>query len=103
MIGSASTSKCAARAAAAVKAVRLMRGAIAGKSAAVMVPRYRFDFEHITNTNLRQDSAHSGLVAVTLDTGGAAARAAIVDASRVSRVPDGIRQVRVSPTVFWRR
>jgi hypothetical protein len=29
--------------------------------------------------------------------------AAIVDACRVSRVPDGIRQVRVCPTVFWRR
>ncbi|VVJ18976.1 Uncharacterised protein [Amycolatopsis camponoti] len=35
--------------------------------------------------------------------GGAVARAAIVDASRVSGVPDGIRQVRVCPTVFWRR
>ena len=103
MTGAASTSKCAARAAAAVKAVRLMPGAIPGKSAVVMRLRYRFDSKHITNTNLRQDGAHFGSVAVTLDEGDAVARAAIVDASRVSRVPDVIRQVRVCPTVFWRR
>jgi hypothetical protein len=68
-----------------------------------MRTRYRFDFEYITKTNIRQDDAHFGSVAVTLDGGGAVARVAIVDASRVSRVPGGIRQVRVCPTVFWRR
>jgi len=68
-----------------------------------MPTRYRFDFEHITNTNIRQDGELFGSVAVTLDPGDPLARAAIVDASRVSRVPDVIRQVRVCPTVFWRR
>jgi hypothetical protein len=68
-----------------------------------MWTRYRFDFEYITKTNILQDCAYFGSVAVTLDEGDAVARAAIVDASRVSRVPGGIRQVRVSPTVFWRR
>jgi hypothetical protein len=68
-----------------------------------MMTRYRFDFEHITTTNIGRAGALFGPVAVTLDEGDAVARAAIVDASRVSRVPDGIRQVRVCPTVFWRR
>jgi hypothetical protein len=103
MIGAASTSKCAARAAAAVKAVRLIGGVIPEKPEVLMPSRYRFDFEHITKTNIRQDCTHSGSVAVTLYPGDPFARAAIVDASRVSRVPDVIRQVRVCPTVFWRR
>jgi hypothetical protein len=80
MNGSASTSKCAARAAAAVKAVRLARGALAGKRSVVIPPRYRFDSEHITNTNIGQDGEHFGSVAVTLDAGELLARAAIVDA-----------------------
>src|SRR5256885_13926625 len=103
MTGAASTSKCAARAAAAVKAVRLARGAIPESPVVVMCPPYRFDFEHITKMNILQENGHFGSVAVTLDPGGSAARAAIVDASRVSRVPGVIRQVRVCPTVFWRR
>jgi len=83
--------------------VRLTPGAIPGKSGEVIPQRYRFDFDHITKTKNRQDHAHFGPVAVTLEAGDPVARAAIVDASRVSRVPDVIRQVRVCPTVFWRR
>lgn len=103
MNDSASTSKCAARAAAAVKAAWRARGPLAGKSSVVMLPRYRFDSEHITNENRGQGSELFCPVAVTLDPGEPIARAAIVDASRVLRVPDLIRQVRVCPTVFWRR
>jgi hypothetical protein len=42
---------------------------------------YRFDFEHITKLNRRQNDEHFGAVAVTLDAGEPLARAAIVDAS----------------------
>ncbi|MEQ0565534.1 hypothetical protein ABJI51_41200 [Amycolatopsis sp. NEAU-NG30] len=59
---------------------RLRGGALAGKSAAVIPPRYRFDSEHITKTNIRHGGEHFGPVAVTLDAGDLLARAAIVDA-----------------------
>ncbi|WP_410566721.1 hypothetical protein [Amycolatopsis sp. cmx-4-61] len=81
MAGSASTSKSAARAAAAVKAVWLTPGALAEKPVRFMAPRYRFDFEHITKLNPRRGDEHFGSVAVTLESGEPLARAAIVDAS----------------------
>ncbi|MEV6872396.1 hypothetical protein [Amycolatopsis sp. NPDC051128] len=80
MIGSASAGKCAARAAAAVKAVRLTRGALPENPSFVIPPRYRFDFKHITKTNIQEDYPPFGSVAVTLYSDGPFARAAIVDA-----------------------
>lgn len=82
---------------------KAVRPVLPGNPGLVTPSRYRFDSKHITKLIFGQDAAHFDPVAVTLDPGGPLARSAIVDASRVSRVPDGIRQVRVCPTVFWRR
>ena len=54
---------------------------ISGKPASFVPSWYRFDFEHITKLNRRQNDEHFGAVAVTLDAGEPLARAAIVDAS----------------------